>query len=162
MQINEYRVALSGDRRNILVREKEHDYIGMDRFTSPEDIARVMRDVFRLHECAEEYVYLVCMDSKGHPIGFFEVSHGSSSQALAGSREILVRALLCGASGIILVHNHPSGDPSPSKEDRQQTEHIREAASLAGIGFMDHIIIGGNSFHSFMENPSELLAGKGG
>lgn len=138
MQIYEYKVALARDRRNILVREKEQDYSGMERISSPDDTVRVMRDVFRLHERAEEYVYLVCMDIKGHPIGFFEVSHGSCSRAMSGSREILVRALLCGASGIILVHNHPSGDPSPSKEDRHLTGQIREAASLTGIGLMMH------------------------
>lgn len=161
MQIYEYKVALARDRRNILVREKEQDYSGMERISSPDDTVQVMRDVFRLHERAEEYVYLVCMDIKGHPIGFFEVSHGSCSRAMAGAREILVRALLCGASGIILVHNHPSGDPSPSKEDRCLTGQIREAASLAGIGLIDHIIIGDSSFYSSMEEQAGEAVGAG-
>lgn len=151
MQIYEYRVALASDRRNILVREKEQDYGGMEKITSPDDAARVMRVVFRLHERAEEYVYLACLDIKGYLIGFFEVSHDSCSRAMAGSREILVRALLCGASGIILVHNHLSGDPSPSKEDRCLTGQMREATSLAGIGLIDHVIIAGFSFYSYME-----------
>lgn len=151
MQIFEYRVALASDRRNILVREKEQDYGGMEKITSPDDAARVMREVFRLHERAEEYVYLACLDIKGHPIGFFEVSHGSCRGAMAGSREILVRALLCGASGIILAHNHPSGDPSPSKEDGERTGQIRRAAELVGIDLIDHVIIAGFSFYSYME-----------
>ena len=70
---------------------------------------------------------------------------------MAGPREILVRALLCGASGIILVHNHPSDDPSPSGEDGQETEKIRSAAALAGIDFVDHVIIAGRSFYSYVE-----------
>ena len=70
---------------------------------------------------------------------------------MAGPREILVRALLCGASGIILVHNHPSDDPSPSGEDGQETEKIRSAAAFAGIDFVDHVIIAGSSFYSYVE-----------
>ncbi len=155
IHIYEYRVALAGDGRSILVREKEQDYGGMEKIASPDDAVRVMREVFRLHERAEEYVYLVCLNIKGHPIGFFEVSHGSCKAAMAGSREILVRALLCGASGIILVHNHPSGDPSPSEEDGRQTERMRRAAELVGIDLIDHIIIAGFSFYSCVE----VLAG---
>lgn len=151
MQIYEYRVALAGDGRNILVREKEQDYGGMEKIASPDDVVRITREVLRLHERAEEYVYLVCLDVKGHPVGFFEVSHGNCTRAMAGSREILVRALLCGASGIILAHNHPSGDPSPSEEDGQQTERMRRAAELVGIDLIDHIIIVGFSFYSYVE-----------
>lgn len=151
MHIYEYRVALASDRRSILVREKEQDYGGMEKITSPDDAAQVMREVFRLHERAEEYVYLACMDVKGHPNGFFEVSHGSCRGAMACPREILVRALLCGASGIILAHNHPSGDPAPSKEDGERTERIRRAAKLVGIELIDHVIIAGLSFYSYVE-----------
>lgn len=140
--------------RNILVREKAQDYGRMEKIALPDDAVRVMRDIFWLHERADEYVYLACLDIKGRPIVFFEVSHGNCTKAMAGPREILVRALLCGASGIILVHNHPSGDPSPSGEDGQETEQIRSAAALVGIDFVDHVIIAGSSFYSYVEEAA--------
>lgn len=156
MQIYEYKTILAGDGRNILAREREQTYGGTERIVSPQDTVQIMRDVFRLHECAEEYVWLVCLDNGGKPAGFFEVSHGTCSYAPAQPREILVRALLCGASCIILAHNHPGRDPAPSGEDRRLTERIREASGLVGIRFLDHVIIGGSCFYSFRkEEPWE-------
>ena len=61
----------------------------------------------------------------------------------------MIRALLSGAAGIILVHNHPSGSIVPSKEDINETERINEICILMGIDFLDHIIIGGDDFYSF-------------
>lgn len=63
MEIYEYKTVLAGDGRNVLVREREQSYEGVERIVSPHDTARIMRDVFRLHERAEEYVWLVCLDN---------------------------------------------------------------------------------------------------
>lgn len=108
----------------------------------------------------EEYVYLICMNTKCSPIGFFETSHGTCNMALVSPREILIRSLLCNAANIVLVHNHPSGDPAPSREDDQMTRRIQTAAGIIGIDFLDHIIIGEETYYSYcmdkrLENKAE-------
>ena len=75
--------------------------------------------------------------------------YGTYNSSLVGIREIMIRALLCGASNIIIIHNHPSGVSEPSKEDKAITEKLEKAAELIGIHFCDHIIIGRGNFFSF-------------
>ena len=67
-------------------------------------------------------------------------------------REVFMRALLIGASSIVLCHNHPSGDPEPSRQDMEMTKRFKESGELLGLPVMDHIIIGGSDYYSFMEN----------
>lgn len=149
MRVYQYSVALDDAGRNVLVRDSARNYPCLDKLVSPDGAAQVMRDMFRLHDRAEEYVYLICLMTSGRPIGFFEVSHGTCSMAPLNPREVLVRALLCGAANILIVHNHPSGDIMPSKKDDEMTGKIRDAADLIGIGFCDHVIIGGWSHYSY-------------
>lgn len=79
------------------------------------------------------------------------VSRGTVNASCATPREIYIEALRFRACGIILLHNHPSGDPAPSREDCLFTERIREAGSLMGVPLLDHIIIGDNSYVSLRE-----------
>ena len=65
--------------------------------------------------------------------------------------EIFIKALLCGASGIVIAHNHPSGDTTPSKEDIESYNRLKEAGKLIGINVLDSVIVG-DSYYSFMEN----------
>lgn len=111
-----------------------------------------MNDVFQLSEQAEEYVYLIAMTAKCQPISFFEVSHGTCTASLVGTREIFIRALLCGAVNLIIIHNHPSGVVAPSREDIAITKQIHKAAKILGLRFCDHIIIGREGYYSFSEN----------
>lgn len=106
MRIQQYNLVLDEKEKATLVRESGRNYSGVEHLDSPGNVARLMRDVFKLHERAEEYVYLVCTNAKCKPTGFFEVSHGTCGYALISPREILIRALLCGAVCILLVHNH--------------------------------------------------------
>ena len=152
MQIQKYGIALDGDGRNVLAEEFSTDYAGLDNLDSPKKIVGVMEGVFGLRDKAEEYMYLICMTTGCRPIGFFEVSHGTCHAAVAGMREIFVRVLLCGASDIVAVHNHPGGRIQPSGEDFRVTGRIQEAADLLGIIFCDHIIISRDSYFSFSEN----------
>ena len=130
MKIQKYGIVLDGDGRNVLEKEFSKDYSNIDSLDSPEKIVKVMEDVFRLSDRAEEYMYLICMTAGCNPIGFFEVSHGTCRATVAGMREIFVRALLCGASDIVAVHNHPGGRIQPSGEDFRVTGRIQEAADL--------------------------------
>lgn len=152
MRIIKSNVIMDGEYRNILVKESASNYPGLDSLSSPENIVRVMNDVFNMENRAEEYVYLLAMTAKCRPVSFFEVSHGTCDSSVVGAREVMVRALLCCAANIVLVHNHPSGSPSPSQQDLQVTKSLKEASELLGIHFCDHIIIGRDGFFSFRES----------
>ena len=133
----------------MLVAEREIEYTEYISFKNPENIVKIINDVFNLKAMAEEYMYMLTLTSACELISVFELSHGTYNMSLVGGREIMIRALLSGAAGIILVHNHPSGSIVPSKEDINETERIKEICILMGIDFLDHIIIGGDDFYSF-------------
>ena len=133
----------------MLVAEREIEYTEYISFKNPENIVKIINDVFNLKAMAEEYMYMLTLTSACELISVFELSHGTYNMSLVGGREIMIRALLSGAAGIILVHNHPSGSIVPSKEDINETERIKEICILMGIDFLDHNIIGGDDFYSF-------------
>ena len=94
---------------------------------------------------------MIALDSKQKPLGVFEISHGIVNMTICNPREIFIKALLCGASGIVIAHNHPSGDTTPLKEDIESYNCLKEAGRLIGINVLDSIIVG-DSYYSFMEN----------
>ena len=110
MKIQKYDAVLDDSGKNVLVEEFSEEYTDIDNLDSPEKIVEVMEEVFGLSDKAKEYMYLICMNAGCMPIGFFEVAHGTCHAAVVGMREIFVRTLLCGASDIVVVHNHPGGD----------------------------------------------------
>lgn len=150
MRINNYRVE-KDDKKAVLVKESGVNYPKHDNLANPESIYEMLCDIFRADVCAEEHVWLICMDAKTHVIGVFEVSHGSTNNSIVGTREIFTRICLCGASGFVLAHNHPSGDPAPSVEDCQITKKISEASKLMDVQFLDHVIVGEEIFVSMKE-----------
>lgn len=93
---------------------------------------------------------MIATDTKQKVLGVFEISHGTVNTSLISPREVFIRALLCGADYIILVHNHPSGNSHPSMEDKKVTERIKECGELMNIKLLDHIIIG-DDYYSFQE-----------
>jgi DNA repair protein RadC len=101
----------------------------------------------------EEQELMICMmlDSKNHLIGEQVLTRGTVNTTVITPREILLEALRRQAVGILLVHNHPSGDPSPSREDYDVTERVYRAAAMVGIPLLDHIIIGDHRYFSFLE-----------
>lgn len=138
-----YKTKLTENKRVVLEKEKSMNYPNIPSIIrSPEDAAIVGRDFMRIHEEPEEYMYMVCMNNKNRIIGVFEISHGNVNSSIVGVREIFQKALLVNAVCLILMHNHPSGDPSPSTEDIQVTKRIIEAGKLIGVEVLDHIIIG--------------------
>jgi len=102
--------------------------------------AAVMSPLLELETC--EVGYVLCLTTKMDLIGYHEVSRGSLDSTPMYPREIFKAAVLVNAASIILVHNHPSGDPSPSTNDCTLTVRVREAGQLMGIELLDHIIIG--------------------
>lgn len=118
-------------------------------YNHPQTIAEYYMEQLR-HEEQEQ---LVCMmlDTKNHLLGEEMIFKGTVNNSLVSPREIYLSAMSYHAVGIILVHNHPSGDPSPSRADLDFTERIRDAGELLGIPLLDHIIIGDCKYLSFRE-----------
>ena len=107
---------------------------------SPKDAASVLWECVK--ESDREKFVVLLLDSKNSIIGVTIVSVGILDSALVHPREVFKPAILCNAAAIILAHNHPSGDPSPSSEDRRVTQRLHEAGTLLGIEVLDHVIVG--------------------
>ena len=141
MKIKEYTTELDVDKKNVL-KEVGHYVIVKEKYNSPQKFADFAREKLHLDMRAEEYVYILGLTSKNHVLGVFEISHGSIDRSVCGVREIFVRLLLSGAAQFVMIHNHPSGDDSPSGMDCQATQRLIEAGKLMGIPMVDSIIIG--------------------
>lgn len=102
------------------------------------------------HE-AQEVLMCAFFDTKAHFLGDARISIGSTSYAYFSPKDVLRKALEKKAELLVLLHNHPSGDPTPSSDDMRVTERMREAAQLLDMSLVDHIIIGDNCYFSFKE-----------
>ena len=142
MRITKANVALDSNKHPILVKEQVKNYTAESNFSDPEIIVKAMNDMFGASDAAEEYVWLLAMDVKCHVLAVFELSHGTVDCSHAGIREAMIRLLLTGASCFVLLHNHPSGDVSPSRADLQAIKRLADAAGIMCIKFLDHIIVG--------------------
>ena len=129
-----------------LVKEESHKYEVETIISCPKDIYEVLTKVCRIQCNAEEVVILITLNTKNIVTGYFEVHRGTINTSLVHPREVFKRALLNNARYIIVAHNHPSGDPNPSKEDIQITERLKEAGNLLGINLLDHIIVGEDKY----------------
>lgn len=119
------------------------------RLLSPDTVASYYMEDMR--HLTTEQIKLIMVDSKSKILADKIVSKGTVNASILAPREIFITALNNGAVNIILLHNHPSGDPTPSSEDIRTTTRIKEAGKLIGIGLMDHIIIGDNKYVSLKE-----------
>lgn len=138
-----YKTRLTSDKRVTLEKEicvNRPDVEGVIR--SPENVAEIAMGYLRMHEEPEEYMYMICMNTKNRIIGVFEISHGNVNSSIVGTREVFQKALLANAVSIILIHNHPSGDVTPSREDVEITKRLVEAGKILGVQVLDHIIVG--------------------
>ena len=118
-------------------------------FTDPKTIAQYYMEDLR-HE-KQEHMKLLMLNSKAKLLGETTISKGTVNASLVTPRELFIEALQKNAVSIIILHNHPSGDPSPSREDMLTTKRIQDAGALIGIELLDHIIIGNNCYISFRE-----------
>jgi len=104
-----------------------------------------------LRHKSQEHMKLLLLNTKSCLLGEQNISKGTVNASIITPREILIEALLTKAVSFILLHNHPSGDPTPSKEDIRITKRIKNAGDIIGIELLDHIIIGDNQYISFRE-----------
>ncbi|MDA8412416.1 MAG: DNA repair protein RadC [Desulfobacteraceae bacterium] len=121
----------------------------LDRFTSPRQVFDYFHHEFR--DSRKEYFLILLLDGKNRIIRRVQVSEGSLNQSIVHPREVFIPAVKESAAAIILIHNHPTGDPSPSSEDIAITRRVREAGDIMGIKVLDHIIVGDGEFVSFVE-----------
>lgn len=105
----------------------------------------------RLRHRKTECVVLASVDARSRLLGDTMITSGSATMSLVSPREIFLEALKRQAVSIILIHNHPSGDPAPSKADTQMTGELAAMGRMLGIPLLDHIIIGDNKYMSFRE-----------
>lgn len=151
MRVVKYKTKLTVDRKAILERDYSVNYPELDNMmNSPEKIVKFAKGFLRMHEETEEYMYMICLNTKLMMTGVFEISHGNVNSSVVGTREVFQKALLANAVSIILMHNHPSGVCTPSREDIKVTERLKEAGNIIGIDVLDHIIIG-NEYCSLKE-----------
>lgn len=119
------------------------------RFDAPDTVADYYMEKMRHQE--KEIVLLLLLDNKLKLIEEYMVSVGTVNASLLSTREIFIQALKCRACHLMLLHNHPSGDPGPSRADILITQKIKEAGELMDIPLIDHIIVGDGCYISFKE-----------
>ena len=113
------------------------------------------REVIKLFDFlsreTKEHFWCVHLDSKNKMLCLDQVSTGSLNASIVHPREVFKSVLLSSAAAVLLVHNHPSGDPAPSREDIELTTRLKEASELLGIRLLDHVIIGEGWHYSFAD-----------
>lgn len=117
------------------------------KINSPESLAKIYMEDMRYFK--QEHFKVVYLDTKNNIMGDKDVSIGTINATLVHPREVFSDAIKHNAASIIVLHNHPSGDPSPSKEDEEVTKRLFDSSKILGIGLLDHIIIGDGNFFSF-------------
>lgn len=152
MRIIQYKTMFNEDRKNILVRESSKNYPGLGELDSPDSVCLLANSVFDASRLAEEHAWLIGVNTKNRPIGVFEVSHGSDCAAVVTPRELFIRLLLCGAHAFFLVHNHPSGDITPSSEDDALTRRVIAAGKTLNVEMFDHVIVADRLYYSYRES----------
>ena len=126
--------------QTVTVKEEITSYFDLEvRYTDP---AQVFNLFSFLQQETKEYFLALHLDGKNRVICYEVVSVGSLNQSIVHPREVFKTALLSSAAAIILIHNHPSLDPTPSREDLAITKRLKEAGEIIGIRTLDHIIVG--------------------
>jgi DNA repair protein RadC len=120
------------------------------RIESPRDVQRHFHS--RLRDWRRESFHVVLLDGRHRLIGMEAVSLGTLTASLVHPREVFREAIRRAAAAMLLVHNHPSGDPSPSQEDRAVTRRLQAAGELLGIRVLDHVIVAEDGYFSFRED----------
>jgi DNA repair protein RadC len=116
---------------------------------SPEDGYNLLKQF--LGNVDREHFVVVCLDTKNQPTSINTCHIGSLNASIVHPREVFKSAILSNAASIIITHNHPSGDPTPSREDIEVTKRLAEAGSIIGIDVLDHLIVCEDKFVSLKD-----------
>ena len=118
-----------------------------NRISAPKDIAGIIYEY--LEDVDREYLGVICLSTKNYILNIATISIGTLNSSLIHPREVFKTAILSNAASIILFHNHPSGDTSPSKEDINSCMRINEVSKIMGINLLDNIIIGSEIYDGY-------------
>lgn len=116
---------------------------------SPEDVVKLLMEEMRYLK--REIFKIILLNTKNHVMRIENISIGSLTSSIVHPREVFTEAVKTGCSGVIFVHNHPSGDPEPSSEDMETTVRLVNAGNILGIKVLDHVVIGEGRFVSLKE-----------
>jgi DNA repair protein RadC len=116
---------------------------------SPVEVSSLVMEEMR--HLKKEIFKIILLNTKNHIIKYLNVSVGSLNSSIVHPREVFSEAVKVGCSGMLLVHNHPSGDPEPSREDIETTQRLVNAGNILGIRVLDHVVIGDGKYISFKE-----------
>jgi len=123
-----------------------------DAISGPADVFRHFHP--RLRDATRERFLALLLDGRHRVIREVEISHGTLTASLVHPREVFRPALRDGAAALVVAHNHPSGDPTPSREDRRVTERLARAGELLGVRLLDHVVVAEHGYRSLREGPS--------
>ncbi|QAA35183.1 DNA repair protein RadC [Clostridium manihotivorum] len=152
LNVNPQEKGASSKRVNIISIKmvKEGSLLYSNRnINSPDDAADLLSPF--LQDSDREMLVVCCLDSKNQPTLINIASIGTLNSSLVHPREVFKAAILGNAASVIIAHNHPSGDPSPSSEDINITTRLKEAGKIIGIDVLDHVIIGFSNHVSLKE-----------
>ncbi len=123
-----------------------------EQITSSRDTYEILQRIY-INEKIEhvEYFYIMLLNRANKVLGWVKISEGGICSTTADIRVIMQSALLSNATGIILSHNHPSGNAAPSHQDIQLTQRIKEGATILDISLLDHVIITTDRYYSFAD-----------
>jgi len=131
-----------------------------DRIRGPDSIHRHLHP--RLRDCEHEHFLVILLDSRHRIVRELTISQGTLTASLVHPREVFRAAVRESAAALVLVHNHPSGDPAPSAEDRLVTRRLCQAGQIVGIRVLDHVIVAERGYFSFCEMGEIELPPTGG
>lgn len=130
-----------------------------DALRGPEDVHRHLHA--RLRDAPHERFLVILLDGRHRVLREVTASQGTLTASLVHPREVFRPALREGAAAVVLAHNHPSGDPTPSREDREVTRRLARAGELLGVPVLDHVVVAERGFESLREEGSGGLAPPG-
>ncbi|WP_339279108.1 JAB domain-containing protein [Paenibacillus sp. FSL W8-1187] len=132
-----------------MVRERTAMFYAQRKINQPGNAAEIFRQF--IGDCDRESFCILCLNTKNEPTALHQVSSGTLNASLVHPRETFKLAILANSASIIACHNHPSGNPSPSQEDVELTERLRDTGALIGIELLDHIVLGDGTYVSMKE-----------
>jgi len=137
--------------RVVLVKEKGAMYDVQKKIESSRAAYEAIIEIAKVQEEAQEVFGILILNTKNKIVAAHEVSRGALNSSLVHPREVFKPAVLHNAASIICFHNHPSGDPEPSRDDIEVTKRLVEAGKIMGIEVLDHIIVGEDRYVSLKE-----------
>jgi DNA repair protein RadC len=141
--------------REAMIRYGEATVTLPGSLTGPEQVAELVRRVVSTDP--REHFIALYLDARHKPIAYQVVSIGTANSALVHPREVFRVAILAGAIAVVVAHNHPSGDPSPSPEDREISKRLAEAGTLIGIELLDSVVVAETAYRSLRDENPELF-----